>query len=239
MFDIFSYAVMFVMVLATEIQQTIEMKSVHINNNHWNTLTNIRHHMFEYLLVFSCDKLTEALVHNVKRYFEENYGCRQALSLVSHRSLFYCIIHENKAERLVQGFEKVARNMQPFKVSFTSFEQYEQGTFYIDLENGASRQVLDMVRKLRGEVSAHVKQWAPAEYKFCDDPHITVARNMSPWQVQRATSDWLHKDFDASFEAQEMVLLRRTLVDGARYETVARFPLLGLPEGQFVQASLF
>ena len=227
------------MVLATEFQQTIEMKNLHINNNHWNTLTNIRHHMFEYLLVFSCDKLTEALVHNVKRYFEENYGCRNAVNLIPHLNLFYCNIHESKADRLVQGFQKVARHVQPFKVSFTSFEQYEQGTFYIDLESKSSGNVLEIVRKLRSEVAAHVRQLAPAEYKFCDDPHLTVARNMSSWQTQRAASDWLHKDFDASFEAQELLLLRRSLIDGSRYETVSRFPLLGLPEGQFVQASLF
>ncbi|NIJ54766.1 2'-5' RNA ligase family protein [Dyadobacter arcticus] len=215
------------------------MKRVHINNNHWNTLVNIRHHMYEYLLVLSCDKVTEALIHNVKRYFEENYGCHYAANLIPHLTLFKCTIHESKVDRIIQGFSKVARHMSPLQIALTQFNKYENGTFYVDLESDASEEVLEFVKKLRNEVGNHVKQWAPAEYHFCDDPHITVARNMTAPQTESAVMDWLYREFQASFEASEIKLMRRSLINGAKYETVARFPLLGMPEGQYMQASLF
>lgn len=215
------------------------MKRVHINNNHWNTLASIRHHMYEYLLVFSCDKVTEALLHNVKRYFEDNYGCTYAANLVPHLTLFKCTIHENKVDRIVQGFEKVARHIDPFEIALTQFNKYEHGTFYVDLESNASDNVLELARKLKDEVGAHVRQWAPGEYHFCDDPHFTVARNMTAFQTERAVMDWLYREFLASFHVNEMKLLRRSLINGSRYETIATIPLLGLPGGSYMQGSLF
>ncbi|TLV02150.1 2'-5' RNA ligase family protein [Dyadobacter luticola] len=215
------------------------MKSAHINNNHWNTLVNIRYHMYEYLLVFSCDKVTEALIHNVKRYFEDNYGCHYAANLIPHLTLFKCTIHENKVDRIIQGFSKVAKHASPLQIDLTQFNKYEHGTFYVDLASKSSDHVLDLVRKLRNEVGTHVKQWAPAEYIFSEDPHFTVARNMTASQIEKAVMDWLYREFQASFQATEMKLLRRSLIHGAKYETVATFPLLGLPDGQYMQGSLF
>jgi 2'-5' RNA ligase len=215
------------------------MKSAHINNNHWNTLASIRHHMYEYLLVFSCDQVTEALLHNVKRYFEDNYGCAYAANLVPHLTLFQCTIHEHKVDRILQGIERVARHASPFDISLTKFNKYEHGTFYVDLESAASNDVLELTKKLKGEVGKHVKQWAPGEYYFCDDPHFTVARNMSALQVAKATMDWLYKEFLATFPATHMVLMRRSLITGSKYEQIAKFPLLGLPGGSYTQGSLF
>ncbi|MCE7066614.1 2'-5' RNA ligase family protein [Dyadobacter sp. CY326] len=215
------------------------MKSVHINNNHWNTLASIRHHMYEYMLVFSCDPVTEALIHNVKRYFEDNYGCSYAANLVPHLMLFQCTIHENKVDRILQGIEKVARHVSPFDISLTKFNKYERGTFYVDLESQASQQIIELTKKLKTEVGSHVKQWAPGEYHFCEDPHFTVARNMSALQVAKATLDWLYREFLATFPATNMVLLRRSLVNGSKYEQIAQFPLLGMPAGDYMQGSLF
>lgn len=215
------------------------MKRVHINNNHWNTLASIRHHMYEYLLVFSCDKVTEALLHNVKRYFEENYGCAYAANLVPHLTLFKCTIHENKVDRIIQGFEKVARHASPLSISLTQFKKYEYGTFYVDLESDASNQVLDLAKRLKMEIGNHVRQWAPGENHFCDDPHLTIARNMSALQTAKAAIDWLYREFLATFQATEMILLRRSLITGSKYEQIATFPLLGLPGGSYTQGSLF
>ena len=215
------------------------MKSVHINNNHWNTLASIRHHMYEYLLVFSCDNVTEALLHNVKRYFEDNYGCAYAASLAPYLTLFKCTIHENKVDRIIQGLEKVAKHASPVQIALTKFNKYDHGTFYVDMEPKASEEVIQLAKKLKDEIGPHVKQWAPGEYHFCDNPHITIARNMNALQVAKATMDWLYREFLATFEPSHMVLLRRSLVTGSKYEQIASFPLLGLPSPSYTQGSLF
>ncbi|QRR01266.1 2'-5' RNA ligase family protein [Dyadobacter sandarakinus] len=215
------------------------MKSVHVNNNHLNTLTNIRHHMFEYQLVFSCDTVTEAVIHNVKRYFEDNYGCRNAAKRKAHLTLFDCIMHENKVDPMIKAFGKVAGQVSPFTMQLTRYAKYENGTFYIDLEDTASQSVLDMVKILKREAGEHVRKWAPAENRFCTDPNYTIARNMTESQMSLATRDWYNREFNMEFKVNEMLLLRRSLVKGSPFETVAKFPLLGMPAKRLVQTSIF
>lgn len=215
------------------------MKSVHINDNHWNTLASIRHHMFEYLLVFSCDTVTEAVIHNVKRYFEDNYGCRNASKKPPHLTLFNCIMHENKTDALVRRIGTVAGQIAPFQMRLTKYARYENGTFYIDVDDADSQLVLQMVKILKAETGEHVRKWAPAENHYCADPHFTVAKNMTEQQMAMAVRDWHNRDFDMSFKVNEMVLLRRSLIKGARFEAVSRFPLLGMPTQKLVQTSIF
>jgi 2'-5' RNA ligase len=215
------------------------MKAIHFNNNDLSTIRNIREHMFEYLLVFSCDPVTEAAIGSVKQYFHKAYGCDQAANLRPHLTLFNCIIHENKLDRVIQGFEKVARHVAPFRVELDGFSQYEGGTFYVDLEESASGQVLGLVKDLKAETSDHLSKWASGEFRFCADPHVTVARNMTPMQINSAVKEWMSKKFRASFRVNEMILLKRSLVSGSKCREIARMPLLGLPGKTFVQASLF
>ncbi|MHA4741918.1 2'-5' RNA ligase family protein [Dyadobacter sp. MSC1_007] len=215
------------------------MKAIHFNNNDWSTITNIRNHMFEYLLVFSCDAVTEAAIGSIKQYFKKNYGCQQSANLRPHLTLFNCVIHDYKLDRIIQGFQKVARHTAPFSIELNRFNQYEGGTFYVDLEDKTSQQVLDLVRKLKGETSDHLSRWASGEFKFCTDPHFTVARQMTPAQLQRAVLEWQQRQFKASFKVSEMVLLRRSLIKGSKCQEIVRIPLMGLPGNTFVQGSLF
>lgn len=216
----------------------IFMKSIHYNSNDWSTITNIRNHMFEYLLVFSCDAVTETAIGSVKQYFQKHYQCEHAAHLRPHLTLFNCIIHDNKLDRVIQGFQKIARHTAPFRIELDRFNQYERGTFYVDLEDKASDQVLDLVKKLKSETSEHLSRWA-GEFRFCTDPHFTVARQMTAKQLEQATAEWRHSEFHAAFKVSEMSLLRRSLVSGSKYAEVGRIPLVGMPANTFVQGSLF
>lgn len=215
------------------------MKSIHFNNNDLSTIRNIREHLYEYLLVFSCDPATEAAIGSIKQYFQKAYGCEQAVHLRPHLPLFNCIIHEYKLDRIVQGFEKVARHTGPFRIQLDGFNRYENGTFYVDVEAGASEQINGLTKTLRAETIEHLSKWASGEFRFSTDPHVTLARGMTPAQVNNAAREWLHKKFRSSFRVTEMILLKRSLVNGSKCEEIARMPLLGLPDKAFVQASLF
>lgn len=215
------------------------MKSIHFNNNDLSTIRNIREHLYEYLLVFSCDPVTEAAIGSVKQYFQRAYGCEQAAHLRPHLTLFNCIIHEYKLDRVIQGFEKVARHIAPFRIELDGFNKYEGGTFYVDLEEGSSQQVNGLVKNLKNETFDHLSKWASGEFRFCTDPHITVARKMTPMQVNSAAKEWTYKKFRSSFRVTEMILLKRSLISGSKCQEIARMPLLGLPGEAFVQGSLF
>ena len=215
------------------------MKSIHFNNNDLSTIRNIREHLYEYLLVFSCDPVTEAAIGSVKQYFQKAYGCEQAANLRPHLTLFNCIIHEYKLDRVIQGFEKVARHMTPFRIELDGFNKYESGTFYVDLEESSSQRVSELAKMLKNDTVDHLSKWSSGEFRFCSDPHITIARRMTPMQVDSAAREWMYKKFHSSFRVTEMILLKRSLISGSKCQEIARMPLLGLPDQTFVQASLF
>jgi len=215
------------------------MKSIHFNNNDLSTIRNIREHLYEYLLVFSCDPVTEAAIGSVKQYFQKAYGCEQAANLRPHLTLFNCIIHEYKLDRVIQGFEKVARHMTPFRIELDGFNKYESGTFYVDLEESSSQRVSELAKMLKNDTVDHLSKWSSGEFRFCSDPHITIARRMTPMQVDSAAREWMYKKFHSSFRVTEMILLKRSLLSGSKCQEIARMPLLGLPDQTFVQASLF
>jgi len=215
------------------------MKSIHFNNNDLSTIRNIREHLYEYLLVFSCDPVTEAAIGSVKQYFQKAYGCEQAANLRPHMTLFNCIIHEYKLDRVIQGFEKVARHMTPFRIELDGFNKYESGTFYVDLEESSSQRVSELAKMLKNDTVDHLSKWSSGEFRFCSDPHITIARRMTPMQVDSAAREWMYKKFHSSFRVTEMILLKRSLLSGSKCQEIARMPLLGLPDQTFVQTSLF
>lgn len=215
------------------------MKSAHVNNDHWNTLANIRHHMYEYLLILSCDQITETIIMSFKQYFEQQYGCQQAAKLRPHLTLFHCVINESKIDPVVQACVKLARHTKPIKMELDGFDNFEHGTMYIGVEKKISLQILTLVTALKARTGEHIRRWSPGENKFCATPHITIAKNMTDEQMERAKKEWRSRKFNTTTSVNEITLLRRSLLKGSRYEVVQRFPLLGLPEDPYIQGSLF
>src|SRR5690606_25095349 len=119
------------------------------------------------------------------------------------------------------------------------FNKYEGGTFYVDLEEGSSQWVNGVVKTLKSETVDHLSKWASGEFRFCNDPHVTVARKMTALQMNSAAREWINKKFHSSFRVTEMILLKRSLVNGSKCREIARMPLLGLPPQGLVQGSLF
>jgi len=80
---------------------------------------------------------------------------------------------------------------------------------------------------------------------FIDNPHLTVARKLLPWQYEKAWPDYSQRYFTGRFIVNEMLLLKRSLEsqsDGLRlpgkYQIVRRFKFLNLPVNS-TQGQLF
>jgi hypothetical protein len=63
---------------------------------------------------------------------------------------------------------------------------------------------------------------------FIDNPYVTVARQLLPWQYEKAWLEYSHKNFTGRFIAKNMLLLRRP--EGMKsYQAVQRFEFLNMP----------
>jgi len=63
---------------------------------------------------------------------------------------------------------------------------------------------------------------------FIDEPHLTVARKLLPWQYEKGWLEYSQKYFTGRFIADSMLLLRRQVGDNP-YQVLRRFEFLNLP----------
>ncbi len=63
---------------------------------------------------------------------------------------------------------------------------------------------------------------------FIDDPFITIARKLLPWQYEKGWLEYSHRNFTGRFIADSMLLLKRREGEKA-YQIVQRFEFLNLP----------
>ena len=63
---------------------------------------------------------------------------------------------------------------------------------------------------------------------FINDSHLTVARQLLPWQYERGWLEYSHREFTGRFIANSMLLLRRP--EGIQgYQTVQKFEFMNMP----------
>ena len=75
------------------------------------------------------------------------------------------------------------------------------------------------------------------EPNFILEPYIPVARKLLPWQYEKGWAQYSHSNFNASFIANNIILLRRKAGE-VKYFPVQTFNLMNL-EPEIKQTSIF
>jgi 2'-5' RNA ligase len=127
-------------------------------------------------------------------------------------------------ERVVNRFKMIAMAMPAFKVELKDFGSFPSHTLYINVDAKAAIQLL--VKRLKpAQALMKTKDVKP---HFIDNPYLTVARQLLPWQYEKAWLEYSHKNFTGRFIAKNMLLLRRP--EGMKsYQPVQRFEFLNMP----------
>jgi 2'-5' RNA ligase len=63
---------------------------------------------------------------------------------------------------------------------------------------------------------------------FPDEPHVTIARKLLPWQYEKSWLEYSNKNFTGRFIADNMVLLRRP-VGEMKYQVFQKFEFQNMP----------
>ena len=178
---------------------------------------------YEYLLIISPNEETGLKTLAIKNSFKE-YGCHNAANQIPHITLANFVQFNTMEDRIVYRFENFAKSIKPFEVKLNGFGQFPSHTIFINVATKAP--IVTIVKNMKGPFKHLLqpnKQDAP---HFITIPHLTIAREMLKSQHSRAWADWQHKEFTASFEAFEMILLRREIGRGA-YHVVKHIPFEG------------
>lgn len=179
----------------------------------------------EYLLILNPHEDLRNKIMQIKKEFYEKYKAPAALYSKPHLTLANFVQFEMMEERLVNRLKTISMGYHPFKVELKDYGSFPSHTIFINVES--KQQVQNLVKELR---PAQRLMTLNKENKphFINDPHLTVARKLLPWQYEQGWLDYSHRQFTGRFIADSMLLLKRRVGD-KNYQIVERFEFMNLP----------
>ena len=128
-------------------------------------------------------------------------------------------------ERILQRLRTIAMGYCPFKVELKDFGSLPTHSIFIQVTSklpirGLVAEIKDFQRLMK--LDKEHKPW------FVEEPNLLIARNLLPWQYEKAWLEYSNKSFTGRFIADAMLLLRRRSGDKA-WQIVERFAFQNLP----------
>ncbi len=187
----------------------------------------------EYLLVLHPHPDLVERIIKVKEKFAEKYKLDSArwgkpyIALVKFSQL------QMMEERLMNRIKMIAMSLPAIKIELKDFGSFPTHTIYINVESKTT--VQQLVKQIKPAQSLMRTQDKKAH--FLDNPHMAIARGLSPTQYEEAWLEYSHTHFTGKFIANSLLLLRRP--EGTKaYHTIQSFDFMNMPVVT-AQGSLF
>ena len=179
----------------------------------------------EYLLIVSPHEELWNKIVKIKKEFHDAYKAPTALWGKPHITLVTFLQREMMEKKIVNSLKIVAMGYHPFKVELKDYGSFPSHTIYINVET--QQTIKNLVKEIK-PVQRLMKPDKEHKPHFIDDPHITIARKLLPWQYEQGWKEYNNKHFTGRFIADSMLLLKRREGDRA-YQIVERFEFMNLP----------
>jgi 2'-5' RNA ligase len=160
-------------------------------------------------LIISPDEPVKNRINEIKLMFSEEYGCKNAAYLKPHVTMINFLQYESAEFRIVNCFEKFARNVSPFTVTLNGFGNFDTHTIYAKLDS--TFEVVEIVKNIRARFKNLLTGSENLKPNFITKSHLTIARGMTQSQYELAWKRWQKEDFLATFKVGEMNLIKREL----------------------------
>jgi 2'-5' RNA ligase len=179
----------------------------------------------EYLLVLKPNMGLQEKIVETKKEFSKKYKIPGAIYSRPHITLANFIQFEMIEERLLNRLNTLAMGRHPFTVRLKDYGSFPTHTVYINVES--KQQVENLVKALRpaSQLMTLNKDNKP---HFINDPHLTIARKLLPWQYEQSWNEYSHKHFTGSFIAENMLLLKKRTGE-KYYQAAQQSEFLNLP----------
>ncbi len=188
----------------------------------------------EYLMVLTPHPDLWQAIMNIKANFAEKYKHPMAFSTKPHLTLLKFYQTEIAETRIVKKLDSVCAKQASVKIELKNFDTFPSHTLFINVTSKVP--ILHLVKALK-EVQPLLKYDPNFKPFFINEPHITIARQLVPWQYEKAWLEYSHASFTGKFIASKITLLKRR-VGNKTYQTVKEFSFQNLPPDA-VQVSLF
>ncbi len=179
----------------------------------------------EYLVILNPPEVLRNKIVEVKKDFYGKYKAETALWGKPHITLINFVQFEMLEERLVNHLKTISMGYTPFKVELKDFGSFPSHTIFINIESKLQVKNLSKALRPAQKIMTLNKENKP---HFIDDPQVTVAGRLLPWQYEQGWLDYSHRHFTGRFIADSMLLLKRR-VGNKPYQIVQRLQFMNLP----------
>jgi 2'-5' RNA ligase len=178
----------------------------------------------EYMLVLQPHDDLKKKIMQTKKEFAEKYEAPSAEWGKPHLPLVRFSQMQMMEERIMNRLKMIAMAMPAFKVELKDFGSFPSHTIFINVDTKVAIQVL--VKSLKSAQSLmKTKEVKP---HFLENAHVTIARQLLPWQYEKGWLEYSHRHFTGRFIAKDMLLLRRP--EGMKgYQPVQKFEFMNMP----------
>ncbi len=191
--------------------------------------------IYQYLLILSPPQELKNRIMEVKKAFFSKYRTEIALWSKPHITLVKFVQLEITEERILNRLHQIAMAYHPVMIELQNYGSFPSHTIYINI---TSKYVIqNLVKQIRTEAQKLLKPANEFKPHFIMEPHLTVARQLQPWQYEKGWQEYAGKHFSGRFIADAMLLLKRPLGE-FKYQIAQRFEFQNLPIGA-VQGDLF
>src|SRR4051812_21696040 len=200
-----------------------------------NTVVQVpAYHTYDYLLILSPHEALSEKIIDIKEAFAKKYKLSTAISARPYLTLLKFMQLGVSEERIVNRLRTIATAQAPIKVELKDFGHYPSHTIYINVTSKVP--LLNLSKALR-EAQSLLKYNPDHKPFFLNEPHLTIARKLVPWQYEKAWLEYSNTSFTGRFIANKMTLVKRK-VDHVTYQHVADFEFQDTPVAG-MQGSLF
>jgi 2'-5' RNA ligase len=177
----------------------------------------------EYLLVLNPHEELRNKIKQVKEEFNEKY--KTSFVGKPHITLVNFTQYEMFEERILNRLKAVSMGYHPFKVELKDYGSFPSHTIFINVTT--KEPIRNLVKEMK-PFQQLLKLNADNKPHFIDEPHLTIARKLVPWQYEKGWLEYSQRHFTGRFIADSMLLLKRR--EGERsYQIVQRLEFMNLP----------
>jgi 2'-5' RNA ligase len=119
----------------------------------------------------------------------------------------------------------VGNGYHPFKVELKNYGSFPTHSIFV---NVVTRQPIQGLVKEVRQLQRLLKYDKDRKPHFIDEPFITIASRLQPWQYEQGWLEYSHRQFTGRFLADGMLLLKRRTGDRA-WQIAERFEFKNLP----------
>jgi 2'-5' RNA ligase len=178
----------------------------------------------EYKLVIPLPDALQQKISGIRTEFGQHYSYKPDQGRV-HISLVMFSQLQMMEDKIKQRLRAISMGEAPFKIELKDYGVFPSHTIYINIST--REPVKRLMRSVR-EIQNILRTDKDHKAHFLQDPVISIARKLKPWQYEKAWLEYSHRQFTGRFIAEAMLLLKRP--EGSiPWQIVERMELQNLP----------